>query len=69
MKKITLASPNDGSDSYMLYDENGKLIRGWEAGDCPTFIFQDLCKHLNIPFESKTVREIDGEYPKFIRPI
>jgi len=68
-KKLILAYADDGSDSIMLYDENGNLIRGWEAGDCMTFVFTDLCKHLGITFETATVREIDGEYPQKIQRI
>jgi hypothetical protein len=68
MKNITLAYSPDSSDSHMLYDENGKLIYGWQEGDDITFMLRTLLSNLNVNLLMKKVKEIDGEYPQTIRP-
>lgn len=63
-KTYTLGYDSE-SECNGLYDENGKLIRGWQDGDDVSRVLRSVLSHFNVNLSLKEIT-VDGGIPSKI---
>ena len=63
-RKFFLATDSD-SDCYAIYDENRKLVTGWQSGDDISRVLKEFFSHAGFSLEKESF-SVDGGFPNKI---